>query len=56
MNADSTNVKTLDAKEEESRKVFFQYSMKIFFAPLRLCVEGSRSLIGVYRRSSASPF
>jgi hypothetical protein len=39
MNADGTNVKTLDAKQEESRNVFFQYSIE-FFAPLRLCVEG----------------
>jgi hypothetical protein len=35
MNADRTNVKTLDAKEEESRKGFLQYSTKIFFAALR---------------------
>jgi hypothetical protein len=33
-------VKTLDAKEEESRKVFFPASTRDFFAPLRLCVEG----------------
>jgi hypothetical protein len=46
MNADRINVKTLDAKEEESRKVFFRYSMRVFFAPLRLCVEGFPSLIG----------
>jgi hypothetical protein len=54
MNADTINVKTLDAKEEESRKVLFQCLIRVLFAPLRLCVEGFRYLISVHRRSSAA--
>jgi hypothetical protein len=54
MNADTIIFKTLDAKEEESRKVVFQYLIRVLFAPLRLCVEGFRYLIGVHRRSSAT--
>ena len=51
MNADVTNVKTLDAKQKESRKVFFQHNVKVFFADFATLRRGVPFLD---RRLSAS--